>query len=113
MVHLRQIDADGQAEEPVDPAHPVGVALRQVVVDRDDVDALAGQRIEVGRQRRDQRLALAGAHFGDLAVMQRHAADQLHVEMAHLQRALARFADHGESLRQHRVERLRRWPRAP
>ena len=113
VVHLRQVDADRQAEEAVDPPHPVGVALREVVVDGDDVHALAGQRIEVGRQRRDERLAFAGAHFGDLAVVQRHAADQLHVEVAHLQRALAGLAHDGERLGQQRVERLAVARRAP
>ena len=58
---------DGQAEEAVDLAHPLGVALGQVVVDGDDVDALAGERVEIDRQGRDQRLAFAGVHFGDLA----------------------------------------------
>ena len=106
MLHLRQVDADGEPEEPVDPAHPVGVALRQVVVDGDDVHAVAGERIEVGRQRGDERLALAGAHFGDLAVVQHHSADQLDVEMAHLQRPLAGLANDGEGLRQNGVERL-------
>ena len=66
----------------------------------------AGQRVQVGRQRRHQRLALAGAHLGDLAVVQHHAADQLHVEMAHAERALARFAHHREGFRQQLVERL-------
>ena len=106
VVHLRQVDADGQAEELVDAPHPVGIALRQVVVDGDDVHALAGQRIEVGRQRGDQRLAFAGAHFGDLAVVQRHAAHQLHVEVAHRQRALAGLAHHGKGLGQHGVQLL-------
>ena len=86
-------------------AHPVGVALREVVVDRDDVHALAGERVQVGRQRRDQRLAFAGAHLGDLAVVQHHAADQLHVEVAHLQRALAGLAHDGEGFGQQLVER--------
>ena len=45
-----QDHADGQAEELVHPAHPGGVALGQVVVDRDHVHALAGERVEVGRQ---------------------------------------------------------------
>jgi hypothetical protein len=70
------------------------------------VDALARERIEVDRQRRHQRLALAGAHLGDLAGVQGHAADQLDVEVAHLQRPLARLADGGERLGQERVERL-------
>ena len=45
--------------------------------------------VQVDRQRRHQRLAFAGAHLGDLAVVQHHAADQLDVEVAHLQRPLA------------------------
>ena len=104
MVHLREVDADRQAKEAVDAAHPVGVALRQVVVDRDEVHASSRQRIQVDGQRRNQCLALAGAHFGNLAVMQRHAADELHVEVPHLQCALARFADNGERFRQDRIE---------
>ncbi len=97
--------AGGQAEEPVEPAHPLRVAARQVVVDRDDVDALAGQRVEVTGQGRDQRLAFTGAHLGDPARVQDHAADQLDVVVAHPERALAALADHRERLRQDLVER--------
>jgi hypothetical protein len=44
--------------------------------------ALAGERVEIDRQRRDQRLAFAGLHLGDRCLqVQHHAADQLHVEM--------------------------------
>jgi hypothetical protein len=89
-------DADGHAEELVDLAHPLGVAAGEVIVDGDDVDALAGERVEIDRQRRDQRLAFAGAHLGDRAFVQHHAADQLDVEMALLERALGRFAHHRE-----------------
>ena len=39
--HLRQDDADLEAEEAVHAAHPLAVALGQVVVDGDDVHALA------------------------------------------------------------------------
>ena len=45
------------------------------------MNALAGQSIEIGGQGGDQRLALTGLHFGDIAAMQHHAADQLHVVM--------------------------------
>ena len=99
-------DADGHAEEPVDAAHPLRVAAREVVVDGDDVDALAGERVQIGGQRRDERLAFARLHLGDLAAVQHHAADQLHVEVPHVQRAAAGFADDGEGLRQQVVERL-------
>ena len=37
--------------------HPLHVAPGQVVVDRDQVDALAGERVQVERQRGHQRLA--------------------------------------------------------
>ncbi len=102
----RHDDADAEAKETVDAPHPFRIATRQVVVDRDDVYALAGQRIEVGGQRGDQGLALAGAHFGNLALVQHRGADQLHVEVAHPQHAPAGLAHHRERFRQQAVERL-------
>ena len=98
-------DADGQAEKLVDAAHPFGVARGEIVVDGDDMDALAGQRVEIDRQRGDQRLALAGAHFGDAAIIEHHAADQLHVERPHAKHAARCLAHGGESRNQKIVER--------
>ena len=98
--------ADGQAEEAVHAAHQVGVALGQVVVDGDDVHALAGQRVEVGRAGGDEGLALAGAHLGDVAQVQRRAAHDLHVVVPLAQRALGGLADRGERLGQDVVEGL-------
>ncbi|MBV6418132.1 MAG: hypothetical protein CMLOHMNK_02925 [Steroidobacteraceae bacterium] len=95
---------DREAEETENRPHPVRVALREVLVDGDDMHALARQRIEVRRQRRDQRLALAGAHLGDLAFVQHEAADQLHVEVAHLQRAPRGLAHDGEGFDREVVE---------
>ena len=96
--------ADRHAEEPVDPAHPLRVAARQVVVDGDDVYALAFEGVQVGGQRRDERLALTGLHLRDAAVVQHHAADELHVEVPHVQHPAAGLADHGEGLGQHLVQ---------
>ena len=98
--------ADRHAEEAVDPAHPLGVAAGEVVVHGDDVDALALERVQIGGQRRDERLALAGLHLGDLALVQHRAADELHVEVPHVQHAAAGLADDGERLGQQIVERL-------
>ena len=85
-------------------AHPLGVALGEVVVDGDDVHALAGERVEIDGQRGDQRLAFAGLHLGDLALVQHHAADQLHVEVALAERALGGLAHGGEGRHQQVVE---------
>ena len=98
-------DAGGHAEEAVDLAHPFGVALGEVVVDGDDMDALAGERVEIDRERGDQRLAFAGLHLGDVALVQHHAADQLDVEMALAERALGGLAHGGEGRDQKVVER--------
>ena len=87
-------------------AHPVGVAAGQVVVDGDDVHAVAGQRVEIGRQGRDQRLALTGLHLGDVAEVQGGAAHQLHLVVELAQGAARGLAHHGERLGQDVVEGL-------
>ena len=89
-------DADGEAEEVVDLPHPFRVAAGEIVVDGDDVDALAPERVQVDGERGDEGLALAGPHLGDAALVKHHAADQLHVEMALAERALRRLAHGGE-----------------
>ena len=47
-------DADGEAQELVDLAHPFGVALGQIVVHGDDMNAASGKGIEIDRQRGNQ-----------------------------------------------------------
>ena len=98
-------DADRQAEEFVDAAHPFGIALGEIVVDGDDVHALAGQRIQIDGQGGDQRLAFAGAHFGDVAAVQHHAAHQLNVERPHAEHTLRRLAHRREGGNQHIIQR--------
>src|SRR5262249_1709475 len=70
-----------------------------------DVHALAGERVEIDGERSDQRLAFAGLHFRDAALVQHHAADELHVEVALAERTLRGFAHGGESRNKNRVER--------
>ena len=104
--HLGQDRPDLKAEEAVHPAHPLRVAPGQVVVGRDDVHALARQRVQVGGEHAGERLALAGAHLGDVAQVQGGPAPQLHVEGALPERPPRRLADRGERLGEDVVERL-------
>ena len=104
--HVGQVDAYAQAKEVVEARHPLRVAVGKVVVDRHHVRAVAGKRIEVHGQGRRKRLALAGSHLGNLAKMQRNAADQLHVEVPHLHHALGAFPHYGKGLGQQRIEML-------
>ena len=98
-------DADREAQRVVDRPHPLRVALGQVVVHGDEVRAVALERIQVERERGDQRFALAGAHFRDFALVQHHSAEQLHVVVAHFDLAAGRLAHRGEGLGQDVVER--------
>ena len=58
------------------------------------------------RQDCDERLAFAGLHFGDAALVQHDAAHDLHPIRAHTEHAVGCLAADGECLRQQRVERL-------
>ena len=100
--------ADRQSEKLVEPAHPFRVASGQVIVDGNDVDAFAFKRIQIGGQRGDQRFSFTGLHLGDLALVQHIAADQLHVEVPHVQDALAGFARYRECFGKDVVERTNR-----
>ena len=104
---LHRLDVgDAHAERLEDGPVPLGVALREVVVDGDEVRALAGEAVEVEREARDERLALAGLHLGDVALVEDDPAHQLDVEHALVRRALARFADGRERVEDEVVEAL-------
>ena len=105
-IHARLNGADGQAQIHVDGGHPLHIATSQIIVHRDDMHAAAAQGIQISRQRGDQRFAFAGNHFGDRARVQHHAADQLHVVMAHPQEPAAGFAANGEGFDQYVVQRI-------
>ncbi len=82
--HFVLDDAHGEAEEAINLAHPLGVAAGEVVVDGDDMDALAGEGIQVGGEGGDQSLSFAGGHLGDLPLVKRHAPHELDIEMDHI-----------------------------
>jgi hypothetical protein len=87
-----------------DRAHPLWVALGQVVVDRDHVRAPAGHGVERGGERRDEGFALARLHLRDPALVKHHRAHQLDVERAHLELAPGDLAGGGKDLGQRVIE---------
>ena len=60
------------------------------------MDALALERVQIDRQSRDQGLALAGPHLGDLSAVEHDAADHLDVEVAHPEDSFSGFAHDSE-----------------
>ena len=103
--HLRQVDAHAQTQEVVQTPHPLGVTLSQVIVDGHDVHAVAAQGIQIDRQGGGEGLAFAGAHFGDLALVQGHASHQLHIEVTHAHHPFRPFSHHRKRLGQKFIQR--------
>ena len=92
----------GKSQKFVKFAHPLTIACGKVFINRNHMHAFARQGVQIYRAGGYQRFALAGAHLGNTAVMQRHAANQLHVKMAHTQNAAAGFTHYGIGF-QHKI----------
>ena len=97
-------DADRQAQETVNVAHPFGVAFGQVVVDGDDVDAPARQRVEVNRERRGKGFPFTRLHLGDAALMEHDAGHDLRVVVPLSECALSRLPHARKGFRQQIVQ---------
>ena len=104
VVHVRENDAHRKAEVAVHSSHPLRVALGEIVVDRDDMDSVAGEGVEIGRADRRQGLALARLHLDDLALVEDDAAEDLHVEGPLAENPPRRLAHEGEGLGQEPIE---------
>ena len=83
--HAVKDNAYGQSQELVDLPHPFRVSFGQVIVDGNNMDALAFQRVQVGRHGGNKGLAFTGTHLGDTSLVQDNAADQLYTEGFHIQ----------------------------
>src|SRR5690606_10784403 len=75
-------------------------------VDRHDVYTLARERVQIHRQCGGESLALARAHFRNLAIVKGDAAYHLHIEVPHAEDSFTGFAHNGERLRQQVVQRF-------
>ena len=98
------IETHGEAEETEDLPHPFAVAGGEVIVDGDHMNAFAGNGVEIGRQRGHQCFPFPGFHFGDAAVVENHAADELDIKVAHTQHPFGCFPHHGEGFGEEFVE---------
>ena len=101
---LRVDNACGQAQSAIDLAHPFRVTLREVVVHGNDMHALAGQSIQIGREGRHEGFTLTGFHLGDIALMQEHPAHELRIKGTQAKRAFRGLAAVREGFGQDRVQ---------
>ena len=96
--------ANCQPQESVQFAHPLHVTLSQVIIDGDDVNAFAFQRIQISRQRSHQSLTFTSLHLGNTSLMEYDAADDLYTEVFHAQGSLCTFTAYRKSFRQKIVQ---------
>ena len=74
---------DRESVEHIERAHPLRVALCEVVVDGYDVNAVAGKSVEEYRECRHESLTLTGSHLRNLALVQYDTAEELYVVVNH------------------------------
>src|SRR5215470_15256924 len=68
--------------------------------------AFARESIEIDRKSCDESFTFTGLHLGDFALMEDNAADELNVEMAHVQHTPACFTGYSKSFRQDLIQDL-------
>ena len=106
VVLLMDYQTDLEPHKAVDFAHPLAVAACEVVVDRDDVDSVAGERVEISGKRCDERFAFARLHLRYASLMQNDTAENLHGEVLHPEHTPRSLAAGGERLGQDIVKGL-------
>ena len=82
------------------------VALRQVIVDGDDMYAFSGQSVQISGQGGNEGLAFSRLHLGDHAFVQNYSAQHLHRERAHLKYSPGRLAAYRERIGEDIVQSL-------
>ena len=97
-------NTNAHTQKLVNGFHPLRVTLGQIFVHRNQVHASTGKRVQVRRQRGDEGLTLTGAHFRDLVIVKRRAADQLNIKVSHSQGADRCLTDRRERFAHHRLE---------
>mmetsp|Transcript_2782 Transcript_2782/g.8443 ORF Transcript_2782/g.8443 Transcript_2782/m.8443 type:complete len:221 (-) Transcript_2782:351-1013(-) len=87
----------------MDLSHLVRISLCEVIIDRDNVDSLSCEGVQIGRQSAHERFTLARRHLCDLSLVQRHSAHQLYVIVPQAEAAEGCLTHHGERFLQRRV----------
>ena len=97
--HLAQGEPDSEPEEVVNFPHPLGITSGKIVVHGGEMHTSPVQRVQVNRQCGGEGFSFAGAHFGDLAPVERDAAHELDIVVPLFQRPHRRFANDSVGIR--------------
>ena len=94
VFHTRNDKSGAESHKGVNSAHFVPSAFCKIVVDRDDMNSLPCECVEVCRKSGDKRLSFTGFHLGNSSLMKDDTAYQLNMEWA--------FAEHSVICLSHR-----------
>ena len=90
-----------QTEETQNLSHFIGLCFCQVVIDRYNVNALSGQRIQISCNTCNQSFTFTGLHFGNTPLMQDNCTNDLYRERFFSKDTVSRFTNRRQSLRFH------------
>ena len=85
-----------QPQEFINLTHPLSITAGQVIVYCDNVDGLATDNIEIHRQSSNKGFPFACSHLSNLPLVKNHAADQLDIEVAHIESPLRDLSHDGK-----------------
>ena len=104
VILLVDNETDAQSHIAVNLAHPLTVAPGKIVVNGDDMHALARERIEVGGEGGNKSFALTGFHLRNASLMQDDAAEYLHGKVLHAKNTPRGLAAGGKRLGKNIIE---------
>ena len=90
----------GQSKERVEFSHLFPIATCEVIIDRNNMNLVAVNRVVYRRTSRDERFSFACLHLSDATVVQVQPAEQLYVIMAQSENALRCLADDSKDIRE-------------
>ena len=105
-LHIVQDNANLESQELMYLSHPLRITLSQIVIDRDNMHALALQCVQIRREQTGLRLTFTGSHLGDPSLMQDDTTDQLYPVMLCIQNPARRLTHYRVGFHQKVVQRL-------
>ena len=100
VIEILRDQSDRETHILIELAHPLGVTARKIVIDGNDVHAITGESIQIGRQSRHKGFTFTGFHLGDTSLVQHNATDNLYGEVLHAQHTPPRLTADGKSIRE-------------
>ena len=95
-----------ETHELIELAHPLGVTSCKVIIDRNDVNAVARKSVEISGEGSNKSFTFTCFHFCDSSLMKNDTADNLNREVLHTENTPRSLTACGKSLGKDIVKRF-------